>query len=1110
MLSIGYVNGFLYPGLSGLPESVRSIDFGMPNYRFICTSTVSNNNNSTLYKLVIQPHIPIHAVSYEDFKKILDILVEKEIIKNTEQSSILTVYSNYLKEMPIMGQEHTCYLATTTYSKYYPDEILHLKAKQSQLEPTINNCNTSNVIYEQLCFHSEDLKSRYLKYTIIPRLQKTLKARNAPHSVRRQHLQSISNTNPFLTPGKYAVIDLILNDLSDPQRSELKQSLTLALKNSSPNPSLLPLFCLAAIWHVFGIRAPSNSFSTKKVTTQQHYLQIYIGDHDFSSSEGFGSPIGLFNSKNSIYLRTKDDSATHYNQLLYNTALLHELFHSFDNFFKSHMPSKDYLTHVSMLKTLAEQFLLELAYESDKEILALLNFSEYPRSEWYEEMFVRYWVMRYLFPEKKLLFSEKITEKLNAHFMELTKLASKYNSDFVNGHKDVISAFSQNTWLESGEFDFSPPDCDLINRARKERVSIRVLQVMDLIRANPNATYTVPILDLYARIMLRRDQSNKKVDSSFLSELKKLPPGHVSLIFFQALMIADFEICEAYIHDNGVINIHFLESLRYAIKLNNTRLKPLILDMFKSLSLGEQQYNSLLKAAVLSGNMEIAQHLLENRITPLSITSQAIVLLDAAISGHLAILNYAKEKNFDFNLKDAQQNTALHLAVKNNHIECVRFLLGLETVHVDAKNKYGETPYYLAYLEQNACLPLLMSDTKIDTAALTYLGTSVIQIAYFQNNNELIVKFLPEQIRFLSKYFNMELKVDLLKKMLPDIDKLSAAQILEWILLFNELDNKQKLVFLQKLVELKQVDLIEKILRGNYDVNTTNADKQNLLHILMKRRDSISWQRIYDLLWEKNISIDSQDIEGFTPLCFACFYPTQQKFEWLRLHGAKPNTIDVEGDYPIAIFLQQDSMNSKAKQQFYQYLTTDLELTRKNNDGLTILHLAIANKNLNFFRYLITERGMDINLTNNNGDTPLHYALKFFETHKDVEPLIEYILECKNISYSQNNDGCTPLHLAVELKYRGIKFAYTLLNNMTKEQVSLRDINGETAEDLDANGRCLGNAFKKKLTTEVPSLIIANRFNQDNQTDNEGERKSNDNNGTVENDSCKQIFSIKR
>lgn len=73
------------------------------------------------------------------------------------------------------------------------------------------------------------------------------------------------------------------------------------------------------------------------------------------------------------------------------------------------------------------------------------------------------------------------------------------------------------------------------------------------------------------------------------------------------------------------------------------------------------------------------------------------VFLIAAKNGYLKIIDFfahdMKNKKIDLStIKDANNNTLLHLAATNDHIKLIKYLVYFHNFDLEAKNKDGNTP----------------------------------------------------------------------------------------------------------------------------------------------------------------------------------------------------------------------------------------------------------------------------------------------------------------------------------------------------------------------------------------------------------------------------------
>uniref|UniRef100_A0A914C0T5 26S proteasome non-ATPase regulatory subunit 10 n=1 Tax=Acrobeloides nanus TaxID=290746 RepID=A0A914C0T5_9BILA len=85
------------------------------------------------------------------------------------------------------------------------------------------------------------------------------------------------------------------------------------------------------------------------------------------------------------------------------------------------------------------------------------------------------------------------------------------------------------------------------------------------------------------------------------------------------------------------------------------------------------------------------------------------------------------------------------------------------------------------------------------------------------------------------------------------------------------------------------------------------------------------------------------------------------------------------------------------------------EVNHKNNNGQTALHYAASKNHLSILKLLVEADG-DVNAQDKYGASPLHRASS--QGHLDI---VRFLLSCKRIRIDlSNREGDTPLHLACE------------------------------------------------------------------------------------------------
>ena len=113
---------------------------------------------------------------------------------------------------------------------------------------------------------------------------------------------------------------------------------------------------------------------------------------------------------------------------------------------------------------------------------------------------------------------------------------------------------------------------------------------------------------------------------------------------------------------------------------------------------------------------------------------------------------------------------------------------------------------------------------------------------------------------------------------------------------------------------------------------------------------------------------------------------------------------------PEPIYLNSTYIFSYNIEDIKEALNNGANINIKNNYGETPLHFAIVfNRSIKIIELLL-EKGANINIQDRNGNTPLYFAISI---NKPIE-IIKFLLEKGAKPNIQNNNGDTPLDLAKE------------------------------------------------------------------------------------------------
>jgi ankyrin repeat protein len=139
------------------------------------------------------------------------------------------------------------------------------------------------------------------------------------------------------------------------------------------------------------------------------------------------------------------------------------------------------------------------------------------------------------------------------------------------------------------------------------------------------------------------------------------------------------------------------------------------------------------------------------------------------------------------------------------------------------------------------------------------------------------------------------------------------------------------------------------------------------------------------------------------------------------------------------------------------------DINRSDYLGNTPIHYAMIEKNFNFIESIIQKTNIKgtLNVSNLNGDTPLHLLLENTEITTDIVNItkyqysylhfLEFFVENTNIN-TMNNMGITPLHLLVDKKLWTIESIKKILTNgKTHMNLFITSNNNNTVYDLVPN-----------------------------------------------------------
>ena len=219
---------------------------------------------------------------------------------------------------------------------------------------------------------------------------------------------------------------------------------------------------------------------------------------------------------------------------------------------------------------------------------------------------------------------------------------------------------------------------------------------------------------------------------------------------------------------------------------------------------------------------------------------------------------------------------------------------------------------------------------------------------------------------------------------------------------------------------------------------------------------------VAQLLVERYTDVDIKDVDGATPLHYACYHGQPEIVKLLLDHGASPLTENFQGRNSLhelprgncdTISYFPSRSLSKARLQnilcvAQLLLDHGVDVNALDMDHTTALHLASSYGSLEIAQFLL-DHGAKADVENVLGQTPLHLVSQsrsyfVLENPNVAQLLLEFGVDAN----AQDKDQATPLHFACSFE----KFEIALVLLAHGAEVNVHDANGQTPLHRVAKG----------------------------------------------------------
>ncbi|KAF5281784.1 hypothetical protein FQR65_LT14531 [Abscondita terminalis] len=363
-------------------------------------------------------------------------------------------------------------------------------------------------------------------------------------------------------------------------------------------------------------------------------------------------------------------------------------------------------------------------------------------------------------------------------------------------------------------------------------------------------------------------------------------------------------------------------------------------------------------------------------------------LLIALKNSHVTCVKTLLSLGADASICDKNGSTCLHLASLQNLDILQKFLA---IINVNCVDLEGNTPLLISLRQSTSIVTRFLLDFGADIFATNKRGFSAVHYAAKTGSELFLTEFIARgaDVNQKTKSGDTPLLIHLMENPRRSVVKMlidSGADV-------NAIDVATGNSCLRYVVDNPDEKIITDLVRAGAFVNVQNRNGETPLHGAI-RFGSISLIR---LLLGFGADPDIADrVNGSACLHWAVTVNEDGYVKALIEHGADVNKENSDGETPLnrARRLGYDileRMMTKTDDGFQQFdnlcqavkrgaiftvkklLENDFDIDKKNENGETLLMIALESCEVGVADYLIT-RGASLNLTNNRGYSSLHYA----------------------------------------------------------------------------------------------------------------------------------------
>ena len=393
----------------------------------------------------------------------------------------------------------------------------------------------------------------------------------------------------------------------------------------------------------------------------------------------------------------------------------------------------------------------------------------------------------------------------------------------------------------------------------------------------------------------------------------------------------------------------------------------------------------------------------------------------AAECGQGEVVQYLNDVgSLSIDVKDNAGNTPLHLGVLNNHVGIADLLLSLGASAV-APNSRKVLPMHLA-LRNKCSIEMIATFAKYhnitDQVSRGFRDYTSLHVVAANDNLKALEILCEKAVARLQK----EGATNFLQLNSVDKDGLTpihlaarkgSCKVLDFMIskaieyglepqkIFESTSEKDSTP-LHFAVEGNSLEVIQVLLKHGASPTAMRGKQEPPIHLACSQ-NKLNVVRVMVEQCGQDI-LNCKNKRGQTPLHHCTnLIGGKQLISYLLNQGSQLNMRDAHGRTPLQIAVQLGNVASME-----QFLATRASPLIKDNCGCNCLHVAVKFKRREVFKQLLQHPSISemSNMTNNNGDLPIHLALR-----EGLSDFVTPLLKCTAHPSTDKNDN-NYFHLA--------------------------------------------------------------------------------------------------